>query len=201
MTFVSPWWDAKFADSSIHGECAQKRLMHSALKVCKARRTAVDVGAHIGIWTAFMADQFRQVYSFEPVAENMTCNKTNVTQDNVHFIDTALGDFDGTVSMEKHGDNSGCWHCIDGGSIQLTRLDDYELTDVDLLKIDVEGMEGRVLNGARQTLHAAHPVIVIEYNGLGLRLYGEDWLDPKELLKQHGYRIQARIRKDEIWSA
>ncbi len=200
MTFVAPWWDAHFAESSVHGEHAQKRVMHAALQVCSGRRIAVDVGAHIGLWTAFMADQFQQVYSFEPVVENMTCHRKNVTQSNVLCIDAALGDFDGVVGMEKHSDNSGCWHCVEGASVRLTRLDSYELTTVDLLKIDVEGMEGRVLNGAHKTLDASHPVVVVEYNGLGQRLYGEDWLDPKDLLKQHGYRIQARIRKDEIWS-
>lgn len=200
MKFVAPWWDPEYADSGAHGALAQKRTMQAAVGLCRQRRTAVDVGAHIGLWSAFLAERFEQVCAFEPVSENVTCYRQNVTAANVDLYHCALGDISATVHMEKHGTNSGCWHCVDNGATPMTLLDEYEFLNVDLLKLDVEGLEGRVLNGARRTLEASWPVVVLEANGLGERLYGEDWLDPKVLLRHYGYAVRGRIRKDEIWS-
>ena len=200
MKFVSPWWDADFADHGVHGGLAQKRTMQAATKLCRKRRRAVDVGAHIGLWTAFLASQFAAVEAFEPVLENFTCLCKNVDVENVLRRQVALGEHRGRASMERHGDNSGCWHVIEGRGVELLPLDHYVWTDVDLIKIDVEGLEGSVLRGARKTIAMSRPVVVIEYNGLGERLYGEDWVDPKAVLKEYGYQIQARLKKDEIWA-
>ncbi len=200
MKFVSPWWDAGFGDNGVHGALAQKRTMQAAMKVCQQRRRAIDVGAHIGIWSAFLATQFATVEAFEPVAENFSCLTKNVTADNVGAHQIALGDHYGSVKMERHGGNSGCWHAIEGSSIELRVLDSWFFKDVDLIKIDVEGLEGRVLLGAEVTLHASKPVVVLENNGLGEKLYGEDWVDPKITLRKYGYALRGRVRKDEIWS-
>jgi FkbM family methyltransferase len=197
---ISPWWDAGFAGNGVHGAAAQKQTMQAAMKVCKQRRRAIDVGAHIGIWSAFLATLFETVEAFEPVSENFSCLTKNVTALNVWPRSVALGDHAGFVKMERHGKNSGCWHAVRGSGVEICALDAYAFKDVDLIKIDVEGLEGRVLLGAEVTLHASKPVVVLENNGLGEKLYGEEWVDPKITLRKYGYALRGRVRKDEIWS-
>jgi hypothetical protein len=49
-----------------------------------------------------------------------------------------------------------------GDVVPLVMLDDYELSSLRLLKIDVEGMELNVLNGARRTIAAHRPLLYVE---------------------------------------
>ena len=59
--------------------------------------------------------------------------------------------------------NEGHTHIGEGGNIvEIRRLDDYIRTPVRLIKIDVEGAEYDVLLGARQTLQASKPTLLIE---------------------------------------
>ncbi len=52
-----------------------------------------------------------------------------------------------------------------GEPVDICTLDDYGLAQVDFLKVDVEGMEQDVLEGARQTIARARPVIYTENSG------------------------------------
>jgi hypothetical protein len=44
-----------------------------------------------------------------------------------------------------------------------TFVKDHQLTDVDILKVDVEGFDGHVLRGAKQLLASQHPTLFVEY--------------------------------------
>lgn len=200
MKFVTPWNDTGFVTNGAHGVEAQTAAIRVALSFCKLHRTAVDVGAHIGIWTNELANRFDTVWAFEPNAENFECLRQNIGT-RAHLQNLALGEgFDtGGVTLPPGG-NSGMWH-IDpaGDGVTVRRLDDYMLECVDFIKIDTEGYEGKVVQGARRTLNACRPVVFFEDNGLGTKYYGNDWVDPKPVLVSLGYSRVARIRKDEIW--
>ena len=47
--------------------------------------------------------------------------------------------------------------------VELKKIDDYEFTDVDFIKIDVEGFQ--VVLGAKNTLIKNKPIIIIEQKG------------------------------------
>ena len=201
MTLIAPKWDADFAASDLHGVPGQITRMKAAVAYCKDLRTAIDVGAHIGIWTTFLANKFKRVDAFEPVPENMHCLETNTKElNNVVLWPVALGFASGVVSMDKHGENSGCWRVRGGTDVQMSRLDDFNFSGVDLLKIDAEGYEGYVLLGAEKTLDESRPVVVFEENGLGKKFYGSEWVDPTTVLRKHGYRMRVRYNKDFVWS-
>lgn len=202
MTLIAPDWDRDFADNGVHGEYAQWARIRSAIRYCKNRRVAVDVGAHIGIWTKFLAGVFQTVHAFEPVRENMHCLEKNTGGlPNVFRWQHALGHARGAVSMVKHGGNSGCWRVSGGTDARMSKLDAHQFEDVDFIKIDTEGYEGYVLQGADETLARCKPVVVIEDNGLGQRFYETEWVDPKNILRRHGYQQRARFNKDSVWVA
>lgn len=196
----APGWDANFALSSAHGVDAQAAMLRAVLPYVRDRRTAVDAGAHIGLWSAQLAPLFGTVYAFEPVEENFVCLKQNVRDENVYRLYMALGDAAGQVEMSlPPGGNSGCWYALPSPGVPVVTLDSLRLEDVDLIKIDVEGNEGKVLLGASRTIAASSPVVMFEDNGVGQKYFGERWVDPKSVLRRYDYRPVKRVRKDEIW--
>lgn len=57
-------------------------------------------------------------------------------------------------------------------TVKMTRLDDYGLTNVDLIKIDVEGAEMQVLKGAKEIIRQCKPVVLFEFGIGGSDHYG-----------------------------
>lgn len=203
---VSPASDPGFATNKVHGEIAQRELLRQVVKLCKQRRTAVDVGAHIGLWSRNLAPKFKQVLAFEPERANAECFLKNVAgMKNVYLAGFALGDQAGTASVSKQpGDNSGMWRLVPPlpkaeQQCQVQPLDAGRLTDVDLIKIDTEGFEGRVIRGAVETIQTSRPVIVFEHNGLGPKYFGTNWINPIPELKMLGYKLRFTWRKDQVW--
>lgn len=204
-----PASDPGFADHPIHGQAAQLPEIRKAVSLCRSTcGTAVDVGAHIGIWSVELAKHFSRVQAFEPVEENYLCLCDNTLGKPVTWWNVALGDREGFCEMcSPTSGNSGMAYAshdlYEGGGRVTTKalhtLDSYGFSDVGLIKIDVEGYEGRVLMGALRTVIASQPVVVFEDNGLGPKRYGRDWIDPKPILRELLYKKALRIRKDEIW--
>lgn len=202
MNFVAPSRDPGFAGHPVHGALAQRLFMDKVFLHCKGFRTAVDVGAHIGLCTDVMAKRFETVWAFEPTDENFKCLQSNIG-DRARLENVALGDFLDYGVMTLPGEaNSGMWYVRqdDLGGIPIRTLDSYDLLHVDLIKIDTEGFEGCVIEGASETISRDKPVIVFEDNGNGAKYFGKDWRDPKPLLTAHGYKRKARLNKDEIWA-
>jgi FkbM family methyltransferase len=54
-------------------------------------------------------------------------------------------------------------------TVPVRRLDDYAFTEVDFIKIDVEGHELAVIRGATETIEREHPVLMIEIEQRHLR--------------------------------
>lgn len=202
MTIVSPQRDPDFAVNPIHGEWAQHRFLTAVLPHVPNRRLALDVGAHIGLWTRALAIKFNYVVAFEPVPENYACLVQNATLRNTRLEHVALGDKISTCKMMlPPKSNSGCWYARPdvGGDTPITTIDSYGFNEIDLIKIDVEGFEGEVLQGACGTLQRCKPTIVFELNGLGEKHYGPNWIDPTLMLASWRYKFAARHGKNEIW--
>jgi FkbM family methyltransferase len=138
-------------------------------------RTFVDVGSHIGFYSMGLAPGFDRVVAFEPSRFQygwLTRNKALNAYEHVHCEHVALGDTSGEATLNvlsyEGGLNSlspevaAAHTIIDRYTVPVEVLDDREMTDVDLLKIDVEGFEIPVLRGARKTIDASRPAILIE---------------------------------------
>lgn len=200
----APQSDPWFAEHPVHGSQAQARLIRSVLqRVPVSRRfQAIDVGAHIGVWTVPLAGVFRYVTAFEPVASNFECLEVNTRGlKNVSLRPVALGNETRRVSMAQIGDNSGTYCALRGDDVGMMTLDVLmaDRVSVDFIKLDVEGMEGAVLEGARQVLDEWRPWVFFEDNGLGTIHYGPDWIDPKSILRGLGYHPVVRLAKNELW--
>jgi FkbM family methyltransferase len=143
----------------------QQPVRLRSLQHVKNKRVALDIGANVGLWSRDLSKHFEQVIAFEPVAMFRECLQRNVTGANLTIKDVALGDQQGMIQMIITEGNTGHTH-VDpnskNGDTHIVRLDSLNLQNVDYIKIDCEGFEYRVLQGAKETIQRCRPVVVIE---------------------------------------
>lgn len=138
----------------------------------------VDLGANQGIFTCYAAKRAQDgwVYAVEPDVDNLSWLKAHLELNhisNATVIPKCIGDRPGKAYFRK-GDSSGTGCVIDASEpgpdiaeVDQVTLEElmttYSLTKIDLLKIDVEGFEARVLSGADGRLGSIRR-IVLEYH-------------------------------------
>lgn len=168
----------------------------------------LDVGANIGLTSFIFSGWAKTVHSFEPnpsvfplLAKNVAAN--NLT--NVHCHQMAVGASSGSTRFTG---TSAFGHISRDGSgeeVVMTHIDkavhDLGIAKVDVIKIDVEGFEPSVLEGARETIQRDRPVIYMEINSICLMRNGR--FNPFDFLEQlhHDFgRIQI-VRPDGLHEA
>jgi FkbM family methyltransferase len=158
----------------------QNRGYQTAISFVKEKRTAIDVGAHIGIFSRRMSKDFQQVHCFEPQPVLNDCWDINCKGlSNLKLYKNCLSNKTGQAQMKCYEANSGAstlhfdpnkkfmnrkhhQFIID---VNLQTLDSYNFTDVDFIKIDAEKHELQVLQGAVNTINTYKPVIYVELHG------------------------------------
>lgn len=198
-----PDWMAR-VNKRIHGRLTYQHSKYElAMSFVKDKSLAIDVGAHVGLWSFYMAKDFEKVACFEPMPEHQECWLQNMKhEENAELIKFALGDKDCLVSMKTSPTSSGdTW--VDPsakGTIQQKTLDSFGLKNVGLIKIDCEGYEIKVLEGAIETLLRCNPVVVVEQKGDMIEKYGYKKLAAVDFLKQLGAKVRGSISGDYILS-
>jgi len=162
-------------------------------------RRIIDVGAWWGPWTITWQNNAEHIEIFEPNQEMLPKLKNNISNfKNCTLYETALGNKSGKVSMEQET-HSGTYHIKDThGLINVKTLDSYNFNSVDVIKIDVEGYEIPVLEGARNTILANKPYIQIEGNKSTQR-YGYHKADINTYLTKLGMVRIGKRYPDQIW--
>lgn len=160
-------------------------------------RVAVDIGAHVGYWSQRLVLDFDAVVAFEAHSEHAQCLAVNVFNNRCTIHTVALSDHQGTVNFSPAIANSGMSRVTDSGiTIPCATLDSYGLTNVDLIKIDVEGHELQVLRGAEQTILGSRPVLMIEI------LNATPFLIRNNILKtlvDWNYRLSEQVGENYIF--
>jgi FkbM family methyltransferase len=137
-----------------------KALIHPSM-------TIVDVGANIGYYALMFSSLLHDngmIVCLEPDPDNLRELRTNISRnrlDNIVAIrPVAAGASDGTAMFEA-GSNG---RIVPEGSIEvpIVAIDSLGLPKVNFLKIDVEGYEGSVLDGARKTIEQDRPTLFLE---------------------------------------
>ena len=170
----------------------QQAQRDSALSQVKKWRVCLDIGSNIGQWTRPLCKKFQSVVCFEPNPNFRQCFEKNITEKNVVLWPYGLSDKE---HKAKQDFNSTQLQNEDG-DIDCRTLDSFGLTNVDFVKIDVDGFEVPLLNGAKQTLMKNNPVINIEMK----RDKRSNVVRKCEsILKDLGYKFIKRTKSDEIW--
>ncbi|MBF0275909.1 MAG: FkbM family methyltransferase, partial [Nitrospinae bacterium] len=160
------------------------------------RKTFIDVGGHVGVWTMYMAKYFNRVVSFEPLRLNRECLKKNIEGlHNVELIPFALGNDEESKRMSILNEGNVGTASIDKAgkySVKTKRLDSFGYRDVDLIKIDTEGYELNVLKGARETIIKNKPVIILEVNECASR-FGSSLKKIEDFFLEIGYTLTEQV--------
>jgi FkbM family methyltransferase len=138
-----------------------------------------DAGANIGVF-AFMAatlvGEKGAVYAFEPEPNNVLCFQRSLESApvrNVELHDIALGGEDGKMTFDRRGGAFSGRLVDNEDEIASDGVCEIEVRSIDsllaagmpppsLIKIGVEGGEGLVLEGAKETLRTHKPVVLCE---------------------------------------
>jgi FkbM family methyltransferase len=158
----------------------------------------VDVGANIGAYSILAASLAGvRCVAFEPTLDTYDLLLENIFlnryQSRITPHRTALGDRDGKISVTSSLDTV---NHIAGDADSDAQREDVPLTTLDavlegqcpsVIKVDVEGYETPVINGARATLECPGLfALIIEMNGSGAR-YGYDETRLDRLLTDEGF--------------
>ena len=115
----------------------------------------------------------------------------------VKLYNQALGNHDGFVKLTEETATQNTRVLLEEGDIQINKVDSLDITDVDMIKIDVEGLEMEVLKGAKNTLENVE-YIMIELNGNSEK-YGSSKRDIKEHLKELGFKVLIKTWPDIVY--
>lgn len=140
----------------------------------------------MGWWSYWLAMDFDEVFAFEPVRLHYDLLRQNVQGLNFYPSQYAVGEERCWVKMEVPEKTGRSHVAPEGEAVAMIELDYLEITDLDFLKIDVEGYEKRVLLGGEKTIRENKPVIVIEQAGHEELYYGEERDSAMKLLKEWG---------------
>lgn len=141
--------------------------------------TFCDIGANIGQHALFMSMVADRVHAFEPwqpvrerllhhiqinYLNNVSVHPVGLGDESVSLPfyaptgrNQGIGSFD-SASQSKGNSNVGELALVIGDDY----LEDNSITQVDLIKVDVEGFEKAVLTGLRRTLEKNRPIVVCE---------------------------------------
>jgi FkbM family methyltransferase len=181
-----------------HGDPYHKTLERHAIEAAQIARLAaavgrargrlpeiIDIGANLGLTVAALAPQASRILAVEPnpvTAGYLEFNNGLNRLDNVWIARTALGDAQGEVRFIPSPFSAGSHIANDtfntsAIAVPMTTLDtlvsEYGFEDIGFIKLDVEGFERQVLDGAAETIARHRPVIFMEFNTWTLIAMGD----------------------------
>lgn len=211
--------DTLYAERLRHGQY-QKTNWQFAQTLLNQTRTAVDVGSNNAVNAIHYAQVFDRVECFEPtqLAQQLwhnTIRDNGVTNCVLHT--EALGEHTAKTEILIHARNGGHNHLAhydknprarpgrsskQTQSVAVATLDSKSFTNVDFLKIDVEGYEFYVLQGGAHTIEQNRPVCQLEMVEGQCRKFGYEPDDILDWFRSLDYRCVSKRRGwiDSRWS-
>lgn len=196
------------------------------IEECKGARTVFDIGAHIGLYAlpaSRVLDPAGRLYAFEPGNTNRAFLERHIAYNQIRTITVVpdlVGDEQKTgipffEAAAVHGMNTTAKESVVNKKDQQFHrmlknqicLDDFcqehDLTP-EVIKIDVEGGEYSVFQGAREVFKRAHPLIFLSVHPVHLTQLGSSAAQLYGLIHDLGYRAYttqgeqvSELRKEE----
>ncbi len=172
----------------------------------------VDIGANIGFYSLLAASKLQdggKVYSFEPSKFIINELKSNIeinNYKNIEVFDFALSDSSGKKDFYRCEDDAynsllakPMQKVVSIDSVDVITLDDFimmnNISKIDVIKIDAEGLDYEILKGAQQTIMNFKPIIFCEYNSYYLNDKSKaEFID---YLERSGYELRF-IKKNRF---
>lgn len=161
----------------------------------------LECGGHHGCTAILLSNWVGpegKVVSFEALPGNCDIIERNIQQNglqNVTLERKAVGAERGKITIHNTS-NSFATPSGEGIEVDLTYLDEYEHLNPTVLKIDVEGFEKKVLQGAKNIL-ATRPKLAIEIHPGQLSRYGDSVQEFLDLLDLANYKMWIQWEDDQ----
>lgn len=136
-----------------------------------------DVGANYGflslVWGKISASAGGKVYSFEPSPTVSLVTEKNFSinnMENIEFHKKAIGNMNGSIDLYDGKTSSNVLQKKDFKPVKvdIVSLDEFTrnrgIDRIDLIKIDVDGIEYDILQGAKEILNKHKPILIVETN-------------------------------------
>ena len=170
-----------------------------ALNLDPSEMTIADVGANIGNHSIQFSKAFKMVLAFEPNPRVFAVLKANSSMiDRIKTYQIGVGRGEAKARISEHWNNLGESSIVhhnqadDSFNIDIQPLDTLskKFGKIDVIKIDVEGMEMDVLLGSKNLIKKHHPIICLEqhsseFTNERTETEAVDWL------RERGYRMMA----------
>jgi FkbM family methyltransferase len=162
----------------------------------KEGQVVYDIGANVGFYSLLAAKcvgSTGRVFAFEPLPENLSYLRRHVALNglaNATVCPVAVSDVAGVLHFTP-GKNRSTGHLDVAGDLEVKALslDDFVIVEKNphpqIIKIDVEGAEVRVLRGAQRVLETHRPLIFLATHGVTVHR------ECCQLLRAIGYRLQS----------
>jgi FkbM family methyltransferase len=173
----------------LYGEWCEMELL-TLCQMVKSGDMVIDVGANIGTHTIPLANMVTSsglVLAFEPQRATYNYLTANLALNNLlHVVSLryAVGEAGGVVRVPLFDPNQqtnfgavNLENTNDGEPVDIVTIDSFPLERCNLIKIDVEGMEARVLAGAKETIHRLRPILFVETTMVNYREVIQTLLD------------------------
>ncbi|EHC5585760.1 FkbM family methyltransferase [Campylobacter lari] len=166
-----PGKDIDYIQKKIYNEMIpyEYEMLQDILGKAKKDAIIVDIGSNIGNHSLYLAAHGFDIYAFEANLELCNILKVSIELNGFRKLklhEFGLSDKKETAILDNlNAENLGgqSLKIKDSGDIVLYPLDDIKFEkDISVLKIDVEGMEAKVLNGAINTIKKHRPFLYIE---------------------------------------
>jgi FkbM family methyltransferase len=145
---------------------------------------AFDIGMNFGYFACLLGQTCAEVHGFEPIpwlAERAKANVILNDLNNTHVNSVALSKENGFAKINVPADRDSNWgtsslvhHSSSSNSLEVRTqtvdafVEELTIERLDFIKIDVEGAEHLVLQGAMSTLAAHRPIVILENNAESL---------------------------------
>lgn len=159
--------------------------------------TCYDLGANVGFYTllfSFLTGPEGLVVAFEPVPENVDLIRCHANMNdcrNIRVESLALSNIDGTANFLFDESSNSTGRLCEEGSVQVQsrRLDTWiaetGVPPPNIVKVDVEGAEASVLEGAACTVLRARPAVFLAVHNQDQHAACCEWL------RCHDYDISS----------
>lgn len=201
--YLFPSSDTHFERWMLYGEyqAKQRNALFHYMEEKRNVEYIVDVGGHVGLWSRPMIQRAntRYIWAFEPNSSVRECYVMNMSRfDNYTIYPIALGDKNtkGYLNVEK--DNSGNTNIdpIKSGDTEIKTLDSFNLKQIDYMKVDAEGYEYNIVQGAKKTIERCKPFVHLEMKTKRMRHTNKDYT---KLLNTMNYKEVFRIGAEVLY--
>ena len=163
----------------------------------------IQAGGNAGVYPKMYSKMFKHVHTFEPSEEWYNALTINCIEENISVYNKCLGDESKNISLSLNKEstggekNYGAMYVSGEGKIPMITIDSLNLKP-NLIHLDVEGYEGKVLQGALDTIEKYKPIIALEVNNAGIKF---NWTqkDVDILMDNLNYKLIKDYNIDKIY--